>query len=880
MIYKEIIKQWSNKQQKSEEGKKKKVILVAIARKGPRLCELESDCIKDKLKFDYIISEHAIPFSLSDFKDSLVVLTDEAVYFGSTFQRIHTVLKTGITLSCESSETDKSSDSLKAAPIAISEKASSILHKSVEWLVPASTIKKEEVPEYINSLIEAFYTLGKPFDIEFPIFYAHMPEPWKSLSNKEIASNLEKILENVGLNEEAEHPKTYRLHHTTSNSESYYTVTRLITNHIYENNKTIHSDFIKIRVFWNKDRIAFTFYAPHIIDDKYLSKDTPLFRNTPYQEIWTLLWDEAHCVKEQITEARSRAIKDNVHDINYNLEEYLYHTKRSLLIWANYLFSFDLAKKLIPSLKERLYANERISAEDFSPDDKDICYLSGKVLLEKIRLLLDKALFSDKETVLPTVPMEDIQIGNYIPEAYKDYYDLQNIQDLPECKNMSELISTLFYNMHNQVELKGRENWKENLGRLRFGETFSSIYNRAFIRNFKDDIYTSMHKAIDFRIDNGSIVPKYICKTDNNGTAVWTRVFRCGENEDLYSQQLIRFMTRVFRTLSEMCDSNLLSIQQIYGLTSMLLLDPPMSMKSIFKNESLPWNFVCQWKDFGPEVFFINELDDDAREEHLPSKRMTDLVDFCIRKKLLKESEINGFYTVSPYLPTATEKKWQELTMAKTAYITNFLTSDMDGISIQDMTEWLLYSEKVMVEARQKLLDWCYRFPELTDKLKKESTPISEFNALNLTYPWKEVEVMAKLEKLADANPTDNLKTWIHTLQEVWTAQVDSILGIKFFKENRERGDMMYNLLTCCLYYDRTEYRKHTNRLAEDLDRYRKQIGDPLCNEHSFKTIIENKDYDALKKAYRSFIATISNDIRKEEQLYKEGLSEAATSSI
>ena len=389
-----------------------------------------------------------------------------------------------------------------------------------------------------------------------------------------------------------------------------------------------------------------------------------------------------------------------------------------------------------------------------------------------------------------------------------------------------------------------------------------------------------LHKAIDFRIDNGSIVPKYICKTDNNGTAVWTRVFRCGENEDLYSQQLIRFMTRVFRTLSEMCDSNLLSIQQIYGLTSMLLLDPPMSMKSIFKNESLPWNFVCQWKDFGPEVFFINELDDDAREEHLPSKRMTDLVDFCIRKKLLKESEINGFYTVSPYLPTATEKKWQELTMAKTAYITNFLTSDMDGISIQDMTEWLLYSEKVMVEARQKLLDWCYRFPELTDKLKKESTPISEFNALNLTYPWKEVEVMAKLEKLADANPTDNLKTWIHTLQEVWTAQVDSILGIKFFKENRERGDMMYNLLTCCLYYDRTEYRKHTNRLAEDLDRYRKQIGDPLCNEHSFKTIIENKDYDALKKAYRSFIATISNDIRKEEQLYKEGLSEAATSSI
>ncbi len=162
MYYKNAFTQWSENIAATESRdyeNRKKTILVAIARKGPRLCELEYKRIKECLKYEYIISEHAIPFSLSDFADSLVILMDEAVYFGTTFQRIHTVLQTGASLSYASSASDKEKMLLKAAPIVISDKASILLKERMEWLIPnIPLIKEEDTTEYINSLIEEFYT--------------------------------------------------------------------------------------------------------------------------------------------------------------------------------------------------------------------------------------------------------------------------------------------------------------------------------------------------------------------------------------------------------------------------------------------------------------------------------------------------------------------------------------------------------------------------------------------------------------------------------------------------------------------------------------------------------------------------------------------------
>lgn len=870
MYYKNALTQWSENIAATESRdyeNRKKTILVAIARKGPRLCELEYKRIKECLKYEYIISEHAIPFSLSDFADSLVILMDEAVYFGTTFQRIHTVLQTGASLSYASSASDKEKMLLKAAPIVISDKASILLKERMEWLIPnIPLIKEEDTTEYINSLIEEFYTLGKPFDIEFPILYAHTPKEWEQKSNQEIAEELKKILDTVNL-DETMCPQTYKLHHKNSSSgNDYYTVTRLLSDNIYQNNKTVHSDFIKIRTFWTKNKIAFTFYAPNIIDDRLLTQDTPLFKGTPLMEIWDILWKEAHKVTDKITETQSHAIKNNVHDINYNLEEYLYHTKRSLLIWANYLCSFALATRLVPSLKEKLYNNGQTNVSTFLPEDTDVCYLCGKNLLKDIYSRLKDLISSKEKIILPTVPLEDVQISNHIPDSYKESYDLKNIQDLPKCENMSQLVSTLFFNMHYQVELKGRENWKEDLARLRFGETFSSIYNRGFIRDFNEDIYTSMHKAIDFRIDNGSIVPKYIYYKDNNGINIWSRVFRCGENEDFYNQKLIRFMTRILLSIKEIYGNTLLPKQLIYGLFSVYFL-PSHTTKSIFEDENLPWDFVCQWKNFGPEVFFLNELGDKEDNRSIQEKQMTDLTEFCISRNLLKESDVDGYYIVTPDLPPAIDN-WKELTKEKLKYITLFLTKEMKGLSIQDITEWLFYDEKVMRDTRRKLLRWCEKYPELTDECMTNFSFISEFNDLNLTYPWKEVEVLTKLNELSINNDNSNqsrtkLQQWIEFVRNSWSEQIRMVLNIKNFKINREIGDMMCYLLTCCFFYNRNK--EKIRPYAQKLDEYTSRIGDISLAECSFEKCIDEEDLKSLKKAYKSFIGTVINEINNEE---------------
>ena len=628
----------------------------------------------------------------------------------------------------------------------------------------------------------------------------------------------------------------------------------------------IELTFIKIRTFWTKNKIAFTFYAPNIIDDRLLTQDTPLFKGTPLMEIWDILWKEAHKVTDKITETQSHAIKNNVHDINYNLEEYLYHTKRSLLIWANYLCSFALATRLVPSLKEKLYNNGQTNISTFLPEDTDVCYLCGKNLLKDIYSRLKDLISSEEKIILPTVPLEDVQISNHIPDTYKESYDLKNIQDLPKCENMSQLVSTLFFNMHYQVELKGRENWKEDLARLRFGETFSSIYNRGFIRDFNEDIYTSMHKAIDFRIDNGSIVPKYIYYKDNNGINIWSRVFRCGENEDFYNQKLIRFMTRILLSIKEIYGNTLLPKQLIYGLFSVYFL-PSHTTKSIFEDENLPWDFVCQWKNFGPEVFFLNELGDKEDNRSVQEKQMTDLTEFCINRNLLKESDVDGYYIVTPDLPPAIDN-WKELTKEKLKYITLFLTKEMKGLSIQDITEWLFYDEKVMRDTRRKLLRWCEKYPELTDECMINFSFISEFNDLNLTYPWKEVEVLTQLNELSINNDNPNqsktkLQQWIEFVRNSWSEQIRMVLNIKNFKINREIGDMMCYLLTCCLFYNRNK--EKVRPYAKKLDEYTSRIGDISFAECSFEKCIDEEDLKSLKKAYKSFIGTVINEINNEE---------------
>lgn len=852
MLYKEAIDLWTKSlyEESNKYGDNKKMLIVSIARKGPRLCEL-SGINED------VISEHAIPFSLPDFMNSLVVVTDEAIYFGTTFQRIYTVLRTGIRLYTKKLTRDNNdiateSPIVKAAPVIISPKANLLLDNKLEWLISErKTIVDEYMPLYINNLIENFYSLGKPFDIEFPILYVDFPKEMYEMNNQEIAGVLKKKFKKI--DPEKGDGYTYSLEHRAEEKD-YYTVTRLFSDSIYRNDRKLHSDFSKMRAFWleDKKRIALTFYSPHIIDDKYLIKDTPLFTGTPYAKIWSRLWERVSIIEDAYELIEKESVNfdfEKRREIEYSIQEYKYHVKRSLLIWANYLYSYDMAMRLLSSLKRELFDDKVDEGNKFVLEERDICYLAGKGLAEDITSLLNAIAYQYSEIQMPVVPMDDVRVNNYIPEAYLPKYEMKNARAFPECKNMSELISVIFYNMHFDVELEGRKNWREDLSRLRFGETFSSIYNRGFVENYSE-VFHSMHKAVDFRIDNGSIVPKYICRNNGN-SKVWFRMFRCGENEDLFAQRLIRFVERLLRVMSEIYDNSLLPEMLIRSALA-LYLTPPNNTEGVFEGVNLPWRFITNWSDWGPQVCFINELSDDETIDKKMHNR--DLLEFCKWHGLIQDSDVKGFFKINSYLPKAVIPKWNETTNDKLRAVTTTLVNMMnEGISVLDAAEWLLYENEIMEESHNKLINWCVNHRELPEEFSPNNEFILEFNNLNLTFPQQEKEIANHLNGLVII--LDNKRTNFQkkNLGASWLENISIFTESQAFKEKRKLGFMMYRLLMCCLFLQQENYKDTLKGYAAELDKF------PICKNLSFGDIVRTGNMQRMRNAYKQTIERILN---------------------
>ena len=74
---------------------------------------------------------------------------------------------------------------------------------------------------------------------------------------------------------------------------------------------------------------------------------------------------------------------------------------------------------------------------------------------------------------------------------------------------------------------------------------------------------------------------------------------------------------------------------------------------------------------------------------------------------------------------------------------------------------------------------------------------------------------------------------------------------------------MMCYLLTCCFFYNRNK--EKIRPYAQKLDEYTSRIGDISFAECSFEKCIDEEDLKSLKKAYKSFIGTVINEINNEE---------------
>lgn len=726
---------------------------IAIARKGPRLCELFNKKHENGVEFNNanVVSEHAIPFMFNDL-DGLdrIKLADEAIYYGTTFVRIYTVLLTGLA-TIGNRILPKSE--VKAVPALISNDKMHSWESKLTFDVNdlnSLFIDKNEIPKFINGLLEDFLQLHKPFDIEFPIFYLKVKPEY--LEDAKTVRSF--VCHLAGVDEDASN--VYCNHHYVKGKD-YYNISWLVSKEPYRNRNLVESDFIKFRFFPDKEkgRLAIICYAPHLFPDNFICEDSPLFTDEQIKSVWRKAWQGALSLQEKREDGRKgfkeeyRTLRDEYRpyliadkypeddESNwiYQLEEYEYHRTRSFIIFANYLLSFQKAQdfsKAIQKAAKKIFQIEEDEFE-FGLESSDLAYLVGnrlgKDFAQHLNACYDKKDI-DGSFIWYMGVLKDFQV---MPDKYITNYQQANHNIMAKCCNISELISVGFSNIHKHVELAGRRNEFENLDRLRFGESFSTLYHRAFAYfSGLPDLYCKIHQCMDFRIDNGSVVPKYVCQK-NHPDKPWLRLFRSGENEDKVLEQQLRLFSIILYKLYTKFGRAYLAESKIALAFNLILNEKLFELGEQEKN---------QMGDTSDNLLFFHYRIDKNRllrvpviESEIEGVANRDVLSFCLDFGLLKLFNGGNSYILSDNEEFLTFKDkadfWgenlEEYVQKKIDCIFEAY-KNIDDDYVEELLNWLYISDQQLNLIDEKLGTW------IEDLEKKQTSDFIKLEDVGLFY--------------------------------------------------------------------------------------------------------------------------------------------------
>lgn len=499
---------------------RKDYLHVAISRKAPRL--LEWYALQDNQKSEGndididIVTELALPFfDWNMYKN--IIIADEAIYHGTTFERIISLIE----------EANPYANNIEAMPVVTTTDAllSDIIFKA---LVPGvSIISQSEIPYYIDAVISKFSDLGKPYDIEYPLFYINF-------KNQITDSQLEAILKKMAQNEaekysiseeEIDYYKTVNYNREKNSDAVTFTY---ITDYLFKDSGygIAIPDFSKLRFFKKGNRLCVASMSPYVIPEHYLCMGSRMFVGK-----LRLVWNE-------IFKAANKYKRHDGSDI------YNEHCTKCLVMAANYLLSFDHFMRLRSSLLEAM--QDDVNEQKFWMSFKDVQLLFGPNLGEHVKEDLEQIVKLEENPSFFNLGHDNVSV---IPSAYAPNYNYQlAIDNLREGQNksVSMMLSSMFSAMHWLVEVESRSLRRDNYRRLNFGESYGSIIDRFQKGSLisYEIIKKKVHRGIDERIDRGTIVPSYVRK--NRGLySEWIRLFRSGENEDIYRDQLFRTLLTI-----------------------------------------------------------------------------------------------------------------------------------------------------------------------------------------------------------------------------------------------------------------------------------------------------------------------------------------------
>lgn len=472
-------------------------LCVAISRKAPRLLEWCANRFGHSDGME-VITEIALPFVDFSRRESCI-LTDEAIYNGTTFSKVYDLIKGIAPMTL-----------VKPKPLVVAENAHFNINDEV------NIIKDDEICFFVDTIIKRFHEGIKPYDIEYPLIYldlGHEIKDEEMIAALELFSALENTRTGNSCDEVYYVTETYS-RETGKAMKSYSYIFEYMFKDYLPN--YLKPDFAKLRMNIKGNILSIAVMSPYILTDNDIENPDMIFSGA-FADIW-------------------RKICDAVINHNDEDEEYDYQRRKSLTILANYLLSYNNYL----ALKDNIMM--AFGAKSSWIDEQDIAYLTGRELASAVK----DALVSINAPIEVTrlYPLSSDIDKSYMPAAYKEEYIRKVGAANLKAQHFFEKISNQFSTMHWDIEVNSRKNSPDDYySRLRFGESFSSLYER-YKYNSKI-LRFDIHRNIDSRVDAGSVVPNYVRL--ENTPDYWLRLFRSGENEDLQIDQFNRVTLNLFR---------------------------------------------------------------------------------------------------------------------------------------------------------------------------------------------------------------------------------------------------------------------------------------------------------------------------------------------
>ena len=558
-----------------EKDKEKKVIFVAMSRKMPRLIEMVNKRFSEgDLKNFSFVSEQALPYVLSDkdVKQYRIVIADDAMYYGSTINRISGYIRA------------LTSVKPYVFPVAISEVVGPLSHAEVQQS-SKNTIRVNHIPFLTTQNAEWILRLNRPIDVEFPILHFDIA----SVPAKEGVS-MEEVLENKFPQNDI-----YTIKHQIKDEKPpvrNYNVLPVKGSDYDRWNK----DFCKMRFFVSDQSVQVVAYAPGILPEAVVNDSQPLFSDERIQH----LWEEIRLYDLKSWPAYLSEGFEN--DLLVNRFQSAYNTQcvRSKIIWANYLASYLYLleqKEAIIGAITSVYGEEVARRGEFKEKDTQLLLPPEKV--KSITGLLTAYFKEGRKEKCVFHGLHSAVLANQelVPEEYLNDYSKNVNRGLQRCRTADEALSVIFSSQHFFVN-NGRltTNALQLTQRLGFGITYTTLENKLSFPIGINGLWCSIHRWIDKNIDEGTVKPKYE-RVVVDGNAYWLRMFRAGENEDSFTK-LRRLCEFVIDRVRQKDYRSYVERDVVDNLLTLVWEDPCDIVKYKYK-----WDvFVRQRNDMGYQL--------------------------------------------------------------------------------------------------------------------------------------------------------------------------------------------------------------------------------------------------------------------------------------